>query len=60
MQHTPIHFDCTFKYEADGSTVCGTQKKLSMYKVLQHDAKKEMKLRCNFFLFQKMKISYEE
>jgi hypothetical protein len=34
------------------------KKKLSMYKVLQYDAKKELKLPCDF-MFQKMKISYE-
>jgi len=28
-------------------------------KKLQHDAKKELLLLCDFFLFQKMKISYE-
>jgi hypothetical protein len=34
-------------------------KKLSMYKVLEQDAKKELTPTCDYFLFQKMKISYE-
>jgi hypothetical protein len=40
-------------------SVAHKKKKLSMYKVLQHAAKKELKLPCDFFLFQKMKTSYE-
>lgn len=35
------------------------KKKPLMYKVLQHDVKKELKLPFDFFLLQRMKISYE-